>query len=158
MAFETDLLQRRQELVLRRVLQAEVNRAGQLPRNLEAWGAEQADLGGHHSRLRAALEAAGLRCYRFLRVASDYYSTTLDERRACLQATSVEHLCKTITVENTAWSPELASPSFPRHMLVLVQYSARFDEAKLKAHTYALNCGRIKNKRICWRLAPAEES
>lgn len=37
----------------------------------------------------------------FMRVPVDYYDHDLEYRRQCLSAASVEHLCKSIVMENT---------------------------------------------------------
>lgn len=38
---------------------------------------------------------------RFVRVPGDYYDQSLEVRRECLSAASVDHLCKSIVMENT---------------------------------------------------------
>ena len=43
----------------------------------------------------------GLTQFQFSQVRSDYYELPLEERRAVLNAPSVDHLCKTIVMENT---------------------------------------------------------
>ena len=167
-------LERRQAAVLSRLLRLEVLHACQVarraPRDADggldvAWGAEQASLGPAHELLRTELERKAVRAYRFVRVPHNYYDTPLEERRRCLRAHTCAHLCKTITVENTAWTPlpdrpagELADSLNPRFLLVVVQYARRFDVEKLRAWLYDANAGLLAKKRINPRLASAAES
>jgi hypothetical protein len=102
-------LAERQERLLSRLLRLEVVQAcgSGAPAGAdggvdEAWGAEQPSLGAEHTRLAAELARRGLRCYRFVRVPSDYYEETLQERRRCLCAHSVAHLCKTVRARHAA--------------------------------------------------------
>lgn len=46
-------------------------------------------------------ERLGTHSARLVRVRSDYYDLTLDQRRGLLQAPSTAHLCKSLVMENT---------------------------------------------------------
>lgn len=168
-------LEERQAAVLRRLLRLEVAWAccaHQRQREPDAdgafelsWGAEQASLGEAHKRLGTALEAAGLRAYRFVRVPRDYYETPLESRRRVLRAHTVSQLCKTIVVENAVWTPlpgrpsgELADPRNPRYFMVVVQYARRFNVDKTKCWFVDANSGELPKSRIKPRLASAEDS
>ena len=168
-------LEERQAAVLRRLLRLEVAPAcgahrRQWPPDADGaselpWGAEQSSLGAAHERLRSSLEAAGVRCFRFVRVPSDYYDTPLDERRRALRAHHVDQLCKTIVVENATWAPlpgrptgELEDVRNPRFFLVVVQYAARWNPDKIKAWFVEANAGELAKTRIKPRLASAEDS
>ena len=97
-----DALERRQQRFLARLLRLEVRHVCRPSATSvgdggpgEAWGVEQPLLGGSHERLRHELLCRGLQVHRFVRVPPNYYDTDLEARRACLQAHSVAHLCKT---------------------------------------------------------------
>jgi len=169
-------LEARQAAVLQRLLRLEVvtacgaNRRRDLNADADGapeadWGAAQPALGAAHVRLRAALEAAGLRAYRFVRVAPNYYDTTLEQRRSTLRAHTLDALCKTIAVENAAWAPlagrpagELEDPRNPRFFLVVVQYAQRFNVDKTKGWFVEANAGELPKSRIKPRLASAADS
>ena len=56
------------------------------------------------------------------------------------QAPSVDHMCKTICMENTKCTNEDCSdPINSRWYLVVVQYTARLSQQKLEKHLHALN-------------------
>lgn len=169
-------LEERQAAVLRRLLRLEVAAACGAYRRQRAapdadgapelaWGASQVSLGAAHERLRAALEAAGVRAYRFVLVPADYYETPLSSRRRVLRAHHEDQLCKTIVVENAVWAPlpgrpsgELADPRNPRFFLVVVQYANRFNVDKTKGWFMHVNGGELPKSRIKPRLASAADS
>ena len=197
-ALEEGALEERQAAVLRRILRLEVAAAcgahrRQWPADADGapellWGAEQSSLCAVHERLRSSLEAAGVRCYRFVRVPGDYYDTPLSDRRRVLRAHHAEQLCKTIVVcairfeelavccsrlritaalqvENATWAPlpgrpsgELADARNPRYFLVVVQYARRFNVDKTKAYFVEANGGELAKTRIKPRLASADDS
>ena len=169
------VLEERQAAVLRRLLHLEVATACcahrvQWPTDADGapelpWGAEQSSLGAAHERLRSSLEAAGLRCYRFVRVSADYYDTPLDQRRRVLRAFHIDQLCKTILAENATWAPlpgrptgELADVRNPRFFLVVVQYAHRLNVDKCKAWFVEANAGELAKSRIKPRLASTADS
>jgi hypothetical protein len=45
--------------------------------------------------------------FQFIRVDPDYYSFTLEQRQAVLQAPSLSHLCKTVIMANTHYSDDI---------------------------------------------------
>ena len=58
--------------------------------------------------------------------------------RKCLGAYSVHHLCKSIIVENTKWTPELAEGGgeftdkrYPRFYCIIVQYTTKMMSHKV---------------------------
>ena len=101
--------------------------------------------------------------FRFHLVPSNYYDTTLDERRAVLGAASVHQLCKTICLTNTAaaeGTPDLdtAEPLLSRHLLVVVPYARRFSPAKLHQAIYEAGKGSVSKKKINYRLSESSEA
>jgi hypothetical protein len=60
----------------------------------------------------------------FVRVPSDYYGQPLQFRQQCLQAASVNHLCKSIIMENTKAHPSVKGwddPNNSKYYVVIVQ-------------------------------------
>eukprot|EP00735_Rhodelphis_limneticus_P013551 TRINITY_DN735_c0_g1::TRINITY_DN735_c0_g1_i1::g.18433::m.18433 TRINITY_DN735_c0_g1::TRINITY_DN735_c0_g1_i1::g.18433 ORF type:complete len:491 (+),score=97.73,SAM_2/PF07647.12/2.2e-15,SAM_2/PF07647.12/6e+03,SAM_1/PF00536.25/7.6e-15,tRNA_edit/PF04073.10/1.5e-07,Ste50p-SAM/PF09235.5/1.9e-05,SAM_PNT/PF02198.11/4.6e-05,SAM_PNT/PF02198.11/1.8e+03,Herpes_BLLF1/PF05109.8/0.18,Herpes_BLLF1/PF05109.8/38 TRINITY_DN735_c0_g1_i1:77-1549(+) len=86
-----------------------------------------------YERLRAECEKLSIGSGRFRRVPQDYYSRTLDERRAILNAANCSQLCKTMVVENTSWTPNASvDPKFnSRHYAIVIQYGTKFDPERL---------------------------
>eukprot|EP00884_Botryococcus_braunii_P021996 jgi/Botrbrau1/8480/Bobra.0237s0096.1 len=106
--------------------------------------------------LTEELKERGLSDFKFCRVPADYYERDLEYRRQCLNAPSVDHLCKTIVFENTRAHPSVAgceNPSNSKYYCVIVQYTARFHSEKLKRHIHKLNEG-IGIRFFNMRLAP----
>lgn len=65
--------------------------------------------------------------HRFVRVPADYYDQPLEFRRACLKASSVDHLCKSIIMENTRAHPSVQGwedPKNSKYYVVIVQVGA----------------------------------
>ena len=64
-----------------------------------------------------------LKSFAFLRVPPGYYDLSLEGRRACLGAASVEHLCKTLVLKNQRHKlvPGLAAGLNPQHFCVIIQ-------------------------------------
>lgn len=116
-------------------------------------------------RLDAALVSAGAakaRCW--VRVPANYYDEPLPFRAACVKAPSVEHMCKTICMENTKCTNEDCSdPVNSRWYLVVVQYTARLSQQKLEKYLHALNNGppherKIGKSKFHMRLAKPEDA
>ncbi|KAG2490808.1 hypothetical protein HYH03_010730 [Edaphochlamys debaryana] len=93
---------------------------------------------------------------RFVRVPADYYDQPLEFRRECLSAPSVDHLCKSIVMENTRAHESVKDWSDPYHSkyyCVIVQYTARLNADKLKMALMELGGRRFArqfyNMRLC---------
>lgn len=105
--------------------------------------------------------------FLFRRVGGDYYSWSLERRRAALGADSVQRLCKTMVLENTRANEAIVpagaasdDPCATRYYLVVSQYCRRFHADKLKAALYRLFAERGKpmakqffNLRVCGKGA-----
>ncbi|KAK9821787.1 hypothetical protein WJX81_003368 [Elliptochloris bilobata] len=78
--------------------------------------------------------------YRFVRVPGNYYSEKLSFRAACLGASSIEQLCKSIVLVNTCLPPELPDFGTP--------FASRYMAAG----------GRLSQKAYNLRLCPEELS
>ncbi|KAJ1974200.1 hypothetical protein H4R34_004803, partial [Dimargaris verticillata] len=77
----------------------------------------------------------------------------------CLTAPSVNHLCKSIVLENTRCShTSYDNPLDSRYYCVVIQYVASIDVSKLVRYIrQALGCGTSK-KQYNFRLVSAEQS
>ena len=68
------------------------------------------------------------------------HAPSAGHRRTCLQAASLDHLCKTIMFENSAGESITADITTSKYILVVVQYTARMSEEKLAAYIVAVSC------------------
>ena len=101
-------------------------------------------------------------CATFMRVPSCYYDEPLEFRRECVGGASVDHMCKTIVMENTKCvNDDTADRANSRWYLVVVQYTAKLNQQKLQKYLHELNnrdgrkCGK---KNFHMRLAKEEDS
>ena len=117
-------------------------------------------------RLDAALVSAGAaKALHWVRVPANYYDEPLAFRAACVKASSVEHMCKTICMENTKCTNEdCADPINSRFYLVVVQYTARLSQQKLEKYLHAMNnpplndARKIGKSKFHMRLAKPEDA
>jgi hypothetical protein len=74
----------------------------------------------------------------------------LEFRRKVLHAASIDHLCKTICMENTRidapLTEDLADPGNGKYYLCVVQYTAKFDSDKMKVVVHGLCKGQLSKK------------
>jgi len=79
-------------------------------------------------RALKAVQALGLYSARTKWVPEAYYSWPLAQRAACLGAPSVHHLCKSLLLDNKkAPAGRPHDPTFPKFVLVILQYAATLD-------------------------------
>ncbi|PNW80986.1 hypothetical protein CHLRE_07g338250v5 [Chlamydomonas reinhardtii] len=111
-------------------------------------------------RLEAELIGKGcVSAARFVRVPADYYDQPLEFRRDCLGAASIDHLCKSIVMENTRAHESVKGWDDPRHSkyyCVIVQYTARLHADKLKVALCELGGRKFGRQYYNMRLAPEE--
>jgi prolyl-tRNA editing enzyme YbaK/EbsC (Cys-tRNA(Pro) deacylase) len=82
-------------------------------------------------RARRAVEEAGLYSATWKFVPEPYYTWPLSQRAICLGAPSVRQLCKSLLLENRkAPASSKLDPTYPKYVLVVIQYAATLD-AKL---------------------------
>lgn len=91
-----------------------------------------------------------------------YYKKTLEQRREILSAPSIDYLCKTIILENTAYDAKYEGPFYPKYICVVFQYITKFHSEKLgkfvKSYQNA-NCkDKASNKCFHYRLVDEELS
>lgn len=103
--------------------------------------------------LRQFCATRHLNSARFLWVPSDYYQHNLQWRRDTLQAPSIQHLCKTILMENThCIHDDCSMVDNSRYYLVVYPYTQRFDSDLLARVIQQRNDG-IGKKKFNFRLA-----
>jgi len=113
-----------------------------LPQTPAEWRAEL----GHNHELANHCEAAGLRLIAFKRVPGNYYDRPLEARKDLVGAASINHLCKTIVMENCKWSKEDASPTNPQFVCVVLQYTTRLNADAVKKAIAEANPSVSKSK------------
>lgn len=97
----------------------------------------------------------------FKRVAADYYSNTLEERKQIVGAASISQLCKTIVLENTSKvGHDVSDPTDSKYYAVIVQYEAKIDVDALASKIHALRppTTRLPRKHYKFQLAPEAAS
>ena len=92
-------------------------------------------------RVCDACERRGLLLYHMQVVDGDYYEWGLSRRAGVLGAPSIDHLCKTIVVENTKFSTiagdDNSDAPLSRYYMIVIQYTARLDTERLQDHLHA---------------------
>lgn len=94
---------------------------------------------------------------------SDYYSWSLEQRRALLKANSVNHLFKSVIMHNSkADHKNFADPLFSKYYMIIVQYTAVTNNEKLinafRKMTQEKTGKPIARKKINFRLVPEDVS
>jgi prolyl-tRNA editing enzyme YbaK/EbsC (Cys-tRNA(Pro) deacylase) len=102
---------------------------------------------------RALLANTGLDAFSILRrMTPSYYTCSLSERRAELNAPSIHYSCKSLVMENTRWRPGATHAS--RYIMVIVPYTARLHNNRLAEAMYELQGGARKGYQFA--LCPPE--
>ena len=111
---------------------------------------------GNHRRLHNELIAKGITRFRFVRAPPEYYDEDLEFRRKTLNAPAVEHLCKSIVMENT--KIDGSNPEHTKYWLVIVQYSARLNNEKLRNFVINYHDGKLPRSKVNMRLVAEKKS
>lgn len=84
-------------------------------------------------RARAHVESLGLYSANWKWVPEPYYNWSLDQRAKVLGVPSTAMLCKSLLLENKklADKPELEDKTYPRFLMVVLQYESELDVKKL---------------------------
>jgi prolyl-tRNA editing enzyme YbaK/EbsC (Cys-tRNA(Pro) deacylase) len=118
-------------------------------------------------RARRAVEAAGLYSAVWRWVPKDYYQRPLPERAVCLQAHSLQHLCKCLLMENkkvtmsATYLNGSVDPTNPSFVLVVIQYAATLHVKGLMTALRTLRCNvqdRLDESAFDLRLASEEDN
>lgn len=111
---------------------------------------------GNHRRLHNELIAKGITRFRFVRAPPEYYDEDLEFRRKTLNAPGVEHLCKSIVMENT--KIDGLNPEHTKYWLIIVQYSARLNNEKLRNFVINYHDGKLPRSKVNMRLVAEDKS
>lgn len=111
---------------------------------------------GTARRLGEELESLGVQEHAFVRVPKDYYDQDLEFRRRVLGAPSIDHLCKSIVMENT--KVDGSDPNIVKYWLVIVQYNARLSNDALRSFVLQHHEGRLPRAKVNMRLVAEETS
>ena len=118
-------------------------------------------------RSHAAVAAGGCYSARWKWVPSSYYGYDLEKRRRTLGASTKLQLCKSMLMENKAWSgkpgEELSDRTNSRYYLIVVQYEATISVKKLMTELRALRPAgpggeRLDASSFDFRVASAEDN
>jgi hypothetical protein len=104
-----------------------------------------------YSSLHSELVRRGIVTFRFARVTGPYYEMPLEFRAQRVAADSIQHLCKTMIMENTRALVDTAATADPRVSkvyMVLVQYCATIDAEKLRSFIHKA-CHRVTLPPVC---------
>jgi prolyl-tRNA editing enzyme YbaK/EbsC (Cys-tRNA(Pro) deacylase) len=93
-------------------------------------------------------------------VPPNYYDLSLEQRSQFLGSPSIHHLCKSLLMENKKCSTDDNDPQNPRHVLVVIQYSATLDVQKLTNAVRALRppMQRLDESHYNLQLASEEDN
>eukprot|EP00004_Rigifila_ramosa_P020673 TRINITY_DN5396_c0_g1_i1.p1 TRINITY_DN5396_c0_g1~~TRINITY_DN5396_c0_g1_i1.p1 ORF type:complete len:311 (-),score=64.09 TRINITY_DN5396_c0_g1_i1:41-943(-) len=111
-------------------------------------------------RLKALAYEKQLWSSRFLLVERNYYSLTLEQRRAMVHAPSIHSLCKSIIFENTQCKfSDCSDKDHSRYYCVVLQYTARFHTQKFLTWAKSLKRDSSFSKaHFSFRVAPEDVS
>lgn len=113
-------------------------------------------------RARLAVEEAAIYSAQWKFVPEPYYTWPLSKRAECLGAPSVHNLCKSLLLENKkASSPsDSFDPTYPKYVLVVLQYAATLDNKMLVNAIRALRPvkERLDDSSFDFRIASEEDN
>jgi prolyl-tRNA editing enzyme YbaK/EbsC (Cys-tRNA(Pro) deacylase) len=92
-------------------------------------------------RVRQECHKLGLYSARFKQVPQDYYSRSLEERRKLLDATTIDHLCKSIIMENV-YCKQPNGKTNSKYYCCIVQYTQKLNADALMKFIRDLNEGK----------------
>ena len=149
----------RQLGALERLGQLERARGGGAPEGLEGPAPLPEGAGEKGAEVWAELVERGVEGFRMVLAPPEYYQRPLEFRMGVVGAASVDHLCKSIVMENTRAPEELQGcedPTYSKYYMVIVQYTAKLNAEKLKSFVHGLAGGRLPKKKINMRLVSEE--
>jgi len=112
-------------------------------------------------RARLAVEKAAIYSAHWKFVPEPYYTWPLSERAICLGAPSVHHLCKSLLLDNKkVHGSAMYDPTYPKYVLVVLQYAATLDAKALVNAIRALRPvkERYDDSRFDFRIASEEDN
>ena len=66
-----------------------------------------------------------------IRAKPDYYKLSLESRKTFLKAPSIQFLCKSLIMENTAFQPEHEGKYYQRYYCIVIQYTSEVNSEKI---------------------------
>ncbi|KAL0484642.1 pgk [Acrasis kona] len=111
------------------------------------------------TRLKDECNRLGLQYAKFKQVPGDYYDRPLEYRRDCLGAPTIDHLCKSLIMENTRFQGDdpFADRNNCKYYCIVLQYTARLHSDKITRFVSKLNKGKLSNQSFNFRLADEKE-
>ena len=104
------------------------------------------NLNYQHSRMIEFFTKNKIYSYKIVEAGTDYYDKTLKERQNILGAHSVDVLCKTIILENTAFDEKYASDYYKKYYVTIVQYTNEFNAEKIGKFLKGIQNAKCENK------------
>ncbi|KAI8136698.1 YbaK/aminoacyl-tRNA synthetase-associated domain-containing protein [Fennellomyces sp. T-0311] len=97
---------------------------------------------------------------RLYEVETNYYDWPLQQRAFRVLAPSKEHMCKSVVMENRAYSESLglSDDVYPRFICVMTQYTAPVNTEKLMKHIRDFSGRAAGKKYYNYRVAQTEKS
>ena len=118
---------------------------------------KRVDLDFQHLRMIDFFIQNSIYSYKIVEADSNYYNLTLEGRRQVLGAHSLDVLCKTIILENTAFDAKYESKYYKQFYMAIVQYTNEFHAEKIAKSMKTIqnnNCEeKLSNKFFHFRLA-----
>lgn len=111
-------------------------------------------------RARTEVEAKGCYSSVWKWTPSNYYDQPIAGRAKILGAPNTMHLCKSLLLENKKCPIGKGSPTFPRFVMVVVQYEATLNVRKLSNAVRALKpvADRVDYSSFDFRVASSEDN
>lgn len=113
-------------------------------------------------RARSSVEHLGMHSAVWKFVPAQYYTWSLEDRAACLNAPSIQYLCKSLLMENKKVPRDDAQdPTNPKFILVIIQYAASLDMKKLTDAIRALRTDvtlRLDDSKFDFRIATQDDN
>jgi hypothetical protein len=104
------------------------------------------NLNYQHSKMIEYFIKNKIYSYKIVEANSDYYEKSLLQRMNILGAHSVDVLCKTIILENTAFDEKFASDYYKKYYVTIVQYTNEFNGEKIAKFLKGIQNTKCENK------------
>jgi len=110
-------------------------------------------------RLRKYCLNSNLYSVNFKQVPSNYYDTSLEERKKSLNATSIHHLCKSMIIENSQCREKgIQNKLNSQFYCVVLQYTSKLNSNKIMNYLREINEGKISKSQYSIQLADLDLS
>jgi hypothetical protein len=123
---------------------------------------KRVDLDYQHARMIEYFVKNKIYSYKIVEADPSYYKLNLNQRKNVLGAYTIDILCKTIVLENTAFDPSYESDYYRKYYMAIVQYVQEIHGEKiakaLKAIQNANSTEKLSNKYFHFRLAKDDDA